>query len=257
MRTEEQYLRDELNYRISLVYSSFGTTMTLVLAIYATTISLSVTFIESSIFIACLPLFFYFTTVILKYSVLKYQENINQIVDISAYFICFFNSILNKDFNVDKYGSWEISSFYLSKQHKTFDKNGKNTLSDNDRTSYCHKYKTNKLLNSINKDYMFIVIINIILMAGATIIAVKRTLGNIQGGIFIVLIQLIIFVVSIYSSIEIIVKCNSKMGNQKNDCIKKWLSYALEREFYTKDDIKQRFGDILGEELITEIEHKN
>ncbi|MCL2100659.1 MAG: hypothetical protein FWH22_02960 [Fibromonadales bacterium] len=233
MNQELQYLRAEMNQRISFFYEHSQKTTHIILLIWG---GILVIFgaphilDDMMLYFICGTIFF-ISNLILCFSVQKIHDNLNQIFKIAAYINVFYERIPSKIIEVSQNFSWELVTFEIQA---------------NEAAS---KIKDRKLLYKINGEYTTLVVISIFGILFFTVMLFQSLFqsNEFKGNeIFQFSFCVIWFLSSFYLLFEVNKYTSLKgIADIKIKHLKNFLQYSIDIKYYTEEEIKERFGKFL------------
>jgi len=234
MKQELQYLREELNQRISFHHDHINKTINMVLLVWGGAIAIlgtvGIKFVEISIEIK--PLYFieatifFISNLILYLAARKYHTGIDHIFRIAAYITVFYEKRPSNTVKIGKNFSWEITNFEIEFH------------------TIKNETKRKKGFYKRNDEFKVLILISLVLIIifSGIFFYTGGTIGIIQ--IILLLICVFYIAFSLYLSL-IVPKYTSSIDNfgMRVRHLNNFFQYALDTEHYTLKEIKDRFGN--------------
>jgi len=229
MNQELQYLRNEMNQRISFFYEHSQKTINLVLLIWSGT---SIVFGPLDVNFGNMPFhfiggtIFFISSLILYFSTQRGHDNLNQIFKIAAYTTIFYEKRPNETIKVGDNFSWEIATFEIQAKDASL------------------KTRNKGRIYEMNGEYMFLMMISILGILFFT--AMYPISCNLKENLDFILF--IICLLYFFSSLFLFIKVRKyssfkDIANLKIKHLSDFLQYSLETGHYTEKEIEERFGD--------------
>lgn len=228
---EEQYLRAELNMRLSNVYSHSNSTITFVITLWSAVLALISVFYEQfrdnlQWLPFVVPLIFLITSCYIFFAAQKFNENLNQINKLATYYACFYNNPFSDKLRVN---SWEYSTLELQVE------------------SISRKTKTQKVLTNMNGEYVFFSVVSMII--GVIVICVGLYRWKEETPLMIILCVYAVIIVGVNLALIgriYVLTSLSHITEQKLSFMHDWIEYGHKKGVFDQKDIKERFGIILN-----------
>jgi len=230
---EEQYLRDELNMRLSGIYSHSNSTITFVITVWSALVALISVFyerfqnnLEWLTFI--IPFVFLLTSFYIFFAAQKFRESLTQINKIGTYYACFYNSSLSKESKKTSTISWEYSTLEFQV------------------TDLMKKSNTQRVLTHMNGEYVFFSIVSLlieIIIIGAGLYfwrSDNKLILGIATYLIVILGINIALICKIYQLTSL-----SHITEERLELMYRWIEYAQNKGFYTEKEASERFETIL------------
>ncbi|GHV84228.1 hypothetical protein AGMMS50212_15680 [Spirochaetia bacterium] len=237
MDIELQYLRDEMNYRVQLVYSHSNSVLSIV-ATFFSVILAAITFSDSNseyaALLPVLPIMFFIPLIIIHTQAQKFRENLDQIIEIAAYSAVFFDESIMEGKNIKNFSSWEFSTFEVGRI---------------DKTEYSRCFGSTR--RKMNKEYLWFAIICFIASLLLFVMSAKYLFNQNLVGAIVYVIGVLTLLTFSFRFVIVIYKCTSfsRFFDQKEACMNKWIAYALEKGYYNEETIREKFGDVFDDFL--------
>lgn len=228
---DKTYLKNELNARISFTYTHSQTTMSFVITIWSVLIALVSLFIENitinyKVVLLVAPFIVLITLFYIFFASQKYRENLDQIIKVSTYCLCFYNS---QDVLDEKVDSWELVTMNM-KNDKEYDIRRKK-----------------EVLPKMNGEYTFFAvascIINTILLIVSIVVISKH--NDVIYALWTGIEYLMIMIVSI--CLVEGVYYNTTLKNFHKEHINMfliWLQYLIDYKYATKEELLNKYSKL-------------
>jgi len=244
MNQELQYLRDELNQRLSVQHEHSSKTINMVLLIWSGVLiffgrdgikftHLSLENVPSYFIVATI---FFISNLILYYTARRYYSNTDSIFKLGTYIAVFYEKRPSVRAKVGENFSWELSTFeILARNILACDTDKKN-----EKEKHIFKRNVEYIALTAVSTVLIFILFAVLLLNITTESGVERT------ACFIVSL---ICVVYLLISIRWLCKI-PKYTSSKDDCgmriryLSEYVKYALDTGHFTKEELKDRLGDI-------------
>lgn len=227
---DEQYLREELNTRVSSLYSHSNTTITFVITIWSTIIALISVFHERlqdnlKWLTLIVPLIFLITSFYIFFAAQKFNENLSQVNNIAAYLCCFHNIPLSQEGLLNKNGSsWEYSTLELQSKSVTNSK---------------------QVLFHMNGEYVFFSIISAVIELVISVGGIYWWKNDLRFCIILLVYSVILLITNIVLILRISKLTSLKhITEQKINQLTTWIQYGIQKGVFSKAEAQKRFGAI-------------
>ena len=226
---EEQYLREELNMRISSAYKHIFTLLSTMLTIWTAITAFAVVLNEKVpdsdlVFSIMVPVCLLLPIVFALFSSFKFRENMLQATKIATYIACFYNKSISSNGNMNM---WEITNMDI-----------KATAFSNS------KFEVRRFMNG---EYMLLGAFGVIIEFAVIYHHFYNAIWEEDFALYYAIVYLFILILAVFSVI-VICKNTFLLGYKKEHikCLNAWYDYAIKNGYKFDPEHKKTIKRIIS-----------
>jgi len=235
MNNELEYLRSELNQRLSFISEHPGKTVNVTIVIWSAVLIIlakdgvrfTVVSFENIFLYFIVATIFFISNLVLYHMALRYCNNIIDLNKLAAYIAVFYENRPSDKVKVDKNCCWELTTFEIM------------VRAGLKKTKYkrCFEYT---VLSDISVGLIAFIMTPLFFS-----ILAEGWLGQLAGWVVLgICLSYLVIPMCLISILHKNMPFKMELYGMKAQHMQEFINYALETKYYTEDDVKERFGKI-------------